>query len=91
MSETTWTRFRRKKPLILRSDLPGAGKCYVEYEVETIAGRPIGYSINGEPCRKIRTVRSHYLEAKGFKEEHHIPARTYMPAEHFLELYERVG
>ncbi len=75
MSDTTWTRYRhRERPEI-------------EYEVELREGwgRPLAAPFNGEPCYRIRTIKNH-----GHHEEIHQPAFTYMPADKFIELYERV-
>ena len=64
----------------------------VEYDVESIAGRPIVYASPaatnpGEECHRIRTRRNHFYNEMG----RHIPAYTYMPTKCFKEKYEKTS
>lgn len=74
---TSWARYGHR------------GRPEIEYdvEVESDSGRLTAFLMpEGGYCFRIRTIKNH-----SHHEEAHRPAYTYMPAEHFFEIYERAA
>ena len=72
--DKTWVRYRHRTRPEIEFDVA----CYP-------GGGPISEEFNGESCFLVRTICNH-----AFAEEVHQPAYTKMPADVFLDVYQRV-